>query len=126
MPVVIPVTIPVVPIAATMGLLLLHAPPGVGFVKATDEPAHRVAVPLTAPGGMLTVTVLVVAQPAAVVVYVMVAVPAVIPLTMPVALPTVAMAAAPLVHTPPGVPVVRTVILPMHNIAVPLMGSGSG
>jgi hypothetical protein len=62
------VTIPVVPMAATMGLPLLQLPPGVGFVKAADEPAHRVAVPLIAPGGRFTVTVFVVAQPAVMVV----------------------------------------------------------
>jgi hypothetical protein len=68
-PVVAPVTMPVLlPAVATMGLLLLHVPPGVLFVKVTDEPEHRVAVPPMAAGGRFTVIVFVVMQPAAAVV----------------------------------------------------------
>ena len=41
-----PVTIPVVaPTVATAGVLLLHVPPVVGFVRVVVRPVHVVSVP---------------------------------------------------------------------------------
>jgi hypothetical protein len=54
----------------------------------------------------------------------MVAVPAVIPLTIPVAGLTVAVVVALLLHVPPVVAVTSSVVLPVHRVAVPLMGDG--
>ena len=50
----------------------------------------------------------------------MVAIPAPVPVTTPV-LPTVAMAVLLLLHTPPGAPSIRLMVLPTHTLVGPLM-----
>ena len=60
-----PETIPeLVPIVATMVLLLTHVPPPV-LERVVVEPAQTVAVPVIADGNGLTVTTVVVMQPVA-------------------------------------------------------------
>ena len=63
-PVIIPVVVPAVAIAA---LLLLHTPDPAGFTRVITEPAHTGVFPVIAPGKLLTVTVVVVIQPEAVI-----------------------------------------------------------
>jgi len=60
MPVTMPLRIPTVPAA---GLLLLQVPPPAGSVKAVVAPAHTVDDPSIAVGAVLTVTVVLIAQP---------------------------------------------------------------
>ena len=64
-PPITPVTIPVVPIVATDGTLLLQVPPTTGFIAASAVvlPAHTLAVPVIGPGPALTVIVVVVVRP---------------------------------------------------------------
>lgn len=52
------------------------------------------------------------------------AVPAVIPVAMPVDAPIVAMAVLPLLHVPPGVALLRVVVLPWQMVLVPVMAGG--
>ena len=51
-----PETIPLVPIVAIAGVLLLQVPPDVALVKAVVLPEHRIAVPLMLLGREFTVT----------------------------------------------------------------------
>ena len=63
-----PPTKPVTALTVAMsGCELLHAPPGGVLAKADVGPAQMLLVPVTAPGGALTVTTAVTKQPAAVV-----------------------------------------------------------
>ena len=53
-----PVTVPVeLPIVAIVGLLLLHVPPEVAFVRVTELPTQRLPVVLIADGEEFTVAV---------------------------------------------------------------------
>ena len=56
----------------------------------------------------------------------MTAFPAVEPVTIPDVNPTGATAVVPLVQTPPGVALVRVVVVPAHRSRVPTIASGSG
>jgi hypothetical protein len=58
-----PVTMPDVPIPATDGVALLHAPPLIALLSAVVEPGHTVRVPRIGPGDVLTVIVRVDVQP---------------------------------------------------------------
>ncbi len=58
-----PVTIPEVPIPATDGVALLHAPPLIALLSGVVEPGHTVRVPRIGPGDVLTVIVLVDVHP---------------------------------------------------------------
>lgn len=48
------------------------------------------------------------------------------PVTTPVVLPTVAMAVLDELHMPPVVVEMRSVVLPAHMVAEPVMAAGSG
>jgi hypothetical protein len=50
-------------IVPTVGLLLVHDPPGVALLSVVVAPAHTDATPVIANGKGLTVTVNVVSQP---------------------------------------------------------------
>ena len=61
-----PVTTPVrEPTDACKGLVLLHMPPGVVELSATDEPTHTEPGPVIAAGNGFTVTVVIARQPVA-------------------------------------------------------------
>ena len=62
-PAATPVTSPAVPTVATAVLLLLHVPPVTVELKVVTDPGQTVAVPVSAGGKALTVTVAVVKQP---------------------------------------------------------------
>jgi len=119
-----PVTTPVALMVAAAGLLLLHTPPDTASVRVMFRPMHTLAGPLMVPptGEGFTVTALVaVAVPHLLVTeYVMVAGPPLTPVTTPVA-PTLATAALLELHTPPAAASVRVLVVPWHNVVVPLM-----
>ena len=60
----VPVVIqPLLPIVATVALLVLHVPPGVRSVRHVDKPIQTSGVPVMATGIGLTVSVVLVVQP---------------------------------------------------------------
>ena len=64
MPEDVPVVIqPVLPMVATVALLVLHVPPGVRSVRQVDKPIHTSGVPVIGTGIGLTVSVVLVVQP---------------------------------------------------------------
>ena len=119
--------------ASTAPLLLVHEPPasppvavitlvGDEPVWIVVEPAHA-GVPGTANGFTLTTAV---RLHVFVHVYVIVDVPAFAPVTTPVDEPTVAFAVVLLVHVPPVVPVLASVVVALlHTVSVPDMAVGS-
>jgi hypothetical protein len=111
-------------------LLLTQTPAGVLLLSAVVAPTQTVLAPVIGPttGNAFTVTTAVceVAQPLALVtVYVIVTVPAATPVTSPVLL-TAATAASLLVHTPPGVVLLKAVTAPTHTAISPVMGFTTG
>lgn len=125
-PAVVPVITPVVlPMVAMAGLLLVHIPPTVALVRVVVCPLHTAPAPVIAPGVALTVMLFVAVQPVVGIVYVMVAVPAVMPLTSPVGF-TVAMVVAELLHDPPVLGLVSSVVVAVHRLLLPLIVPGEG
>jgi len=92
----------------------LHAPPLVASVKVSVVPAQKFAAPFIGIP-VLTVTVVVAAQPA-LETKAIVAVPVARPLTIPLDEPTVAMAVLLLLHVP--VPAVNVKVVPVHILLV--------
>jgi hypothetical protein len=121
-----PVADPTVAIAV---LLLLHTPPAGVLVSVSEVPWQKSNVPPIAVGTAFTVIVCVaVAVPHTVVTaYDIVAVPAAMPLTTP-EVPVVATATSDDDHTPPVVPSVSVMSLPVHTavgpVIVPAAGNG--
>src|SRR4051812_40805964 len=105
---------PVLPIGALDGLLLVHVPPGVGLLNVVVLPAHIMATPVIAAGGGVTVTVVTEVQPPKGNLYEIKAVPGEIPVTIPELMPTPAVPGLPLDHAPPLVALLNEVVAPMH------------
>ena len=127
-PVLIPVTTPVLPTLATEVLLLAQVPPVVVSVSVMAEPTHTVAGPLMIPavGAGSTVTLCTevsVPQPNTAVKVILV-VPAVTPVTTPVEEFTDAIAVDPDVQVPPEVESERVIELPTHTVEGPDMVTG--
>jgi hypothetical protein len=121
-----PVTIPdVVPIVATVTLLLTHVPPVSVLPKVVVNPRHTAGVPEIADGSGLTVNTLMVLQPVGNV-YVIFAVPAATPSTIPVPGPIAATDGLLLPHPPLGEASVSVVLNPSHTCIVPLIDAGKG
>ena len=126
LPVLIPVIIPVaLPAVAINGLLLLHIPPVVTSLSVVVAPTHIVVVPVIAAGSAYTVSVLVVLHPAPGE-KVIVVIPAATPVTTPVPEPTVAIPGDPELHVPPPEGSLKAVVAPVHTVATPVIGAGSG
>lgn len=106
-----------VPIAV---LLLLQLPPPAVLENVVVPPGHIVLVPVTEAIAELTVTVVVVSQPATNL-YVIIAVPVATPVTIPVADPTDAFAVALLDQVPPGTDAVNGTLLPTHMVPLPVI-----
>jgi len=121
----IPFTIPEAdPIVATIGVLLLHVPPGMEFPNAVAAPRQTCVTPVIVPGEELTVTVAAAAQPV-LSVYDMVAVPIPAPVTPPVDGSIAAIVGVLLLHTPPVVPSVKLLVSPRQRPKVPEIGNGT-
>ena len=119
-PAEIPVSIPVDdPIVPTVVILLLHVPPGKVSLKESVAPAHMVARPAIADGGVFTVTVFVVTQPVGKL-YEIVAVPGDTGVTMPVDEP-IDIAEPLSLHTPPVAESLMVIGTP-HKIDDPVIG----
>ena len=103
--------------------LLLQVPPAVASLSVIVEPTHTdPGVPMIALIGF-TVTVVLLLQPVAVIIYDIVLVPAVDP---PVTIPDVPTVATPvlvLLQVPPPVPSARFVVAPWHTVAVPVIAA---
>lgn len=123
-PAVIPLTIPVPFTIAIVGELLLHVPLIVALLKLVVPPAHTWLLPLIAAGSGLT-TILDTVLHEVGNVYVMLALPADTPVATP-ALLIVAIAMLLLVHAPPGLVLLKFVVMPWHTFKLPLIGIGSG
>jgi hypothetical protein len=122
-PIVRPVTTPLMlPMVATVGLLLVHIPPPTLLPNVVVVPAQALLVPVMAPGASSVVNTVVVRQPVPSV-YDIVAVPVATVVTMPDVEPIVATPVLSLVHIPPPVALVR-VVLPEHNDVVPPIAAG--
>ena len=119
MPVIIPLAKPAI---AIIGLLLLQVPPTEMSVSIIDDPMHNVEEPVMAAGGAVTVTVVVVVQPA-VLVKVIDAVPGVPPVMIPVVGPIAAIAELLLDHVP-VVPVVSVPVAPEQTTTGPAIVGG--
>ncbi len=122
LPVVTPVTIPVVPdeiIVATDVVPLVHEPPGVMSVNMVVLPWHTLSVPEIGAVAALTVKTAVLVQPK-VDVYVMTAVPAETPATAPLIDPKLTLELVVDHVPPPGVPV-SVVVPPMQVLSVPVI-----
>ena len=66
LPKLTPVTTPVVLMVATDGSLMVHVPPGVVLLSVVLSPVQTVAVPVMAGSPALTVTTVMLVQPAAI------------------------------------------------------------
>ena len=128
-PVVTPVTIPVVPIVA-LALLLLHVPPPTLLVKVVVNPTHTADVPVIVPAfgrGLIVIVFVVDAVPHTLVTeYIIVSIPAVTPVTIPV-LPIEAFALL-ILHVPPVVASVIAIVEPTQTadkpVIKPALGNG--
>ena len=105
MPLTRPVPKPTVAIA---GRLLVHVPPGTGWLNDDVIPSHALSVPTIATGAGVTVTTIVDVQPA-LNAYVIVVVPGLMPVTIPVAEPILPTAGVLLAQLPPGVLLVSVI-----------------
>ena len=103
---------------------LVHRPPPAVSVSDTLAPAHTVSGPVMAVGDKLTVTVVVILQPA-VEVKVILLVPVVMPVTLPVVAPMVATPVLPLSHVPLPLSV-RVMCAPTHRADGPPGSGGVG
>jgi hypothetical protein len=117
-------TSPVPVIVAIAGLLLPHAPPGVGSLNAAVEPTHRWSDPLMAAGNGLTVTGAVTLQPGPSE-YVIVAIPMATPLIIPVAGSAVATTGLLLLHVPPAVISENNCVPDKHTPGPPVIPPGN-
>jgi hypothetical protein len=103
-------------------LLLLHAPPDVGLLKADACPTQSTEAPVFAATPAFTVITLVRSQEP--LEYEITAVPAPIPVTNPVVALTVAMPVDPELQVPPVVAELNTVVLPRQMLPRPVMAAG--
>ena len=121
-----PVTTPVVPPTAAIALLaLLHVPPLTLLLSVIVVPTHTLIEPVLlvfAGNAALTVTTAVLEQPDAFV-YDIVALPAAYPYTVPPVL-TVAVLRSLLVHVSPAGLDPSVVVLPTHNVRLPVIAVG--
>jgi hypothetical protein len=113
-------------IAATVGALLFHIPPGVALPIVVVPPTHSTPAPVRAAGEGNTVMIFVAMQPV-VTVYPIVAVPLAIPVTIPVVTFTEALA-EPLImlHVPPADASLNVTLAPSHTVPRPLIAAGVG
>lgn len=121
-----PVTTPVVPPTDAIALLaLLHVPPLTVLLSVIVVPTHTLIEPVLlvfAGNAAFTVTTAVLEQPDAFV-YDIVALPAAYPLTTPPVL-TGAILASLLLHVRPAGLDPSVVVLPTHNVRLPVIGVG--
>lgn len=118
-PAVRPFTTPAVLTVPTAGVLLLHVPAGV-LERVTVALIQTVDGPVNAVGRVFTVTVRVARQLETL--YVIVAVPPETPVTVPPE--TVATAILLLLHVPPLVLELNTVVAATHTVCVPVKAAG--
>ena len=123
-PPLMPATTPVPFIVPMAVALLIHVPPAVASSRSVVCPTQTNALPVIAAGDASTVTTRELMQPVPSV-YTIVVVPAVSPFTTPDA-STVPTAVVLLLHVPPAVALSRSVVLPVHTVAAPVMAAGSG
>ena len=120
-----PVTRPVdATTVATVGVPLIHVPPGIDPVSVIVDVAHSADGPVMGVGRGFTVTVVDLLQPVATM-YVIATVPADKPQTVPVA-STVAMPPTDGLQVPPPVASPSSEVDPAHRLSVPVMAAGSG
>ena len=128
MPAVVPATFS--PVAAadnvTFALLLVHAPPAIASLNITEKVRHTLLAPEMFPGAVVTVTVCTAAGHAATE-YETTVVPPVLPATVSPVAPaaTVATEVVPLVQTPPGVPLLNSIVEPVQTWVAPLIVVGA-
>jgi hypothetical protein len=122
-PVVIPLTTPLVLTVATLVLALLHTCPDVVEESVVLLPAQTVCVPVIAAGVLVTDVAKVLWQPVESV-YDMVVRPPMTALLIPVAEPIVATAVLLLAHVPPAGVAEYVVVAPEHTEAEPLIAEG--
>ena len=117
------VTVPSVPIVATLVVPLLHVPPAVASVSNVDAPSHNENVPEMAAGCVFTVTTTVAAQLP--IVYDINEVPVVVPdpVTRP-AVDIVATVVVTLLHVPPLVASDNVSVKPSQIGALPVIAAG--
>jgi len=120
-----PVTTPDEDTEAIVAVLPDHVPPVVVEFSVDVLPEQMVVVPVIASGEGLTVITAVLTHP--VVVYEIVLVPVVMPVIIVVADtfdPVVAIDVLELLQVPPIVAEARVVVLPTHNVVVPVITAG--
>lgn len=124
-PLLMPVTRPEVETTvATVGVILLQAPPPTPSLSVRVEPTQILPAPVIAVGTGFTVITTVTLQPVPIV-YLIVSVPGRMPVNVPAGA-IVATAGVVCVHVPPGVASVNVALKPTHTCAVPLMADGKG
>lgn len=125
-PAEIPVTMPVVPMAASV-LLLLHVPPAMPSVNVIEEATHTLDRPVITPafgeGFIVMVFVAVAVLQVLVTEYLIVSVPAVTPVTTP---NTTVAEMLLLLHVPPAAPSVKRTDEPTHTLDAPVMTPAFG
>ena len=117
-----PVTTPVagITVATELFLLLQKPPDGPPLASDVDEPGQALVVPVIAPGKLITWTVAVLWQPVGKR-YLMVVVPGIMPEILPESGCAVATERLLLLHTPPLIISVKTVLAPIHTAAEPFI-----
>lgn len=112
------------PTVATPVPPLVHVPPEGDELRVVFAPVHTDAVPVIAPGVVLTVTGAIAKQPP-LSVYVILTVPAELPETIPEPDPTVAIAVLALVQEPPEGEELNVVLAPVQTEKVPVIADGA-
>lgn len=118
-----PVTIPVEPTVASVGLLLLQVPPVVVLPSEVTWPTQTLASPVIAAGIALTVIVVLTAQPVGKV-YVNDTTPGATPVTSPELDPIVAIEVLLLVQIPPSTESLSTVVAATQTTPEPVITDG--
>ena len=123
-PSLLPITTPVAELMpAMLVLLLVQTPLAAVLPNVVVAFTHTAPAPVMADGAVFTVITFVTIQPVDGV-KVMVTTPADMPVTIPLDAPTLAVLNDPLLHAPVA-ELVRVVVLPTHNPAVPLIAGAA-
>jgi hypothetical protein len=103
-------------------LLVLHVPPDVELLRSDAWPTHNTASPAFAVAPVFTDTTAV--RTHTPLVWLIVEVPGLTPDTTPVPELTSAILVLSLIHVPPVVVELKTVVLPLHRLKFPVMTAG--
>ena len=113
------------PIVTIERLSLVHVPPATPSVSDVVRPVQTLVIPVIVVGDVFTVTIALVLHPVDKA-YTIVAVPAEAPVIIPVPEPAPATVVLLLLHVPPPLRSLRSVVAPAQTLSVPSIPVGVG